>query len=277
MLRQLSSEWIKLRSTKGVWLTSVLTIVFAVALAALMAFSSSLMLRDPSAAAGDAASPMQGMAILELLSPQVALAGMSSLGLMVITIQAVLNVTSEYSHNTIRTSVLTNPRRWQVPLAKALVYAAVAAVVTFVASAASLQVFSMVFASMNDNEGLVAITGFNAAYAWSFIGRLVVVAAVTVFLATGVAFVIRATALSIGVLLLWQLVLEPLVMGIPKVSEWLHGWLPFVNAKAWASRKPDIETQLYEWFGVSGDAFYFVCVSALLFVAGTAIFMKRDA
>ncbi|KAB1503084.1 ABC transporter permease subunit [Corynebacterium sp. 320] len=274
MLNVMKAEWIKLRSTKGLWWTSALIIFFSVALALLMGLTSGWTLKDNDASS----DPMEAFAILGMLRPNVALTGLSTFGVMIILIQGVMTVTSEYAHSTQKMSVLSTPARWKLAVAKLGVYGAIAVVVSFIAALLSILGMELTFRTQIDNDALLDLVGFSAAYVWGYIGRTVLYAFLSAMIAIGVGYLIRNTAGAIALLLLWKMIVETVVVGlIPKVRDVLPQWMPFSHMDNYVARMPVEKAVWHDTLGQTGSALYFALWCVVIFAAGVVALNKRDA
>ena len=74
-------------------------------------------------------------------------------------------------------------------------------------------------------------------------------------------------------MLIWYLVLESLLVIVPKVGPKIHGYMPFVNLNAFYAKTdvPDIA------WGYNGSLLYFIAWAVGLFVIGVVLLNRRDA
>ena len=70
-----------------------------------------------------------------VITPDGAVSVLLGLGLPVLMIQAIMIVTTEYRFGTQTITFMATPRRWSVALVKLLMYAVIAAALTFIAVA----------------------------------------------------------------------------------------------------------------------------------------------
>ena len=124
MLNTLKSEWTKLHTTRSFWWTTFIFLFFAWGWAILNA-----RLTKPAETPEDAA---MGMGVI---TPDGAVTFLFSLGLPVLMIQAIMIVTTEYRFGTQTITFMATPRRWSVALVKLLMYAVIAAALSFIAVA----------------------------------------------------------------------------------------------------------------------------------------------
>ncbi|QNH95511.1 ABC transporter permease [Corynebacterium anserum] len=264
------SEWIKLSSTKGLWITSILTLIVSIGMAILMGFTAGLSLADSDIQK----DPEAMVAIQGLANPENAFAGFITFGLMVIVIQAVMMVTNEYSNGVAKTTLLGTPKRWPVPLAKLTVYGVVAALLSFVSAVVSVPAMRWAMSWNSDDRALLENISLGADGIWKTVGLLTLYGVLCVMISIGVGYLIRNTAGAIAALLLWKLVVEGLVVTqIPKVKEWLPSYMPFLNMDRAVT---GTEVADAPW-GPTGSVLYFGLWCVVIFVVGVIILRKRDA
>ena len=117
----LRSEFTKIRSVRSTWWTLLALVVISVGIGA--AICAGVAANWSHTTAADRAT---------FDATQVSVAGLFYLGQLVIVVLGALVVTAEYSTGMIRTSLTAMPRRATLYTAKAVVFAAVAVVVTVV-------------------------------------------------------------------------------------------------------------------------------------------------
>ncbi|MEY8565809.1 ABC transporter permease [Corynebacterium sp.] len=265
----INAEWIKIRTTKAVYWTSALIIVFSVAFAAFLSWANAMsyqMFVDD----GD----LETAAInAQALNVAGALMGLQMFGVMIILIQSALLVTGEYGNSTAKSNALAVPKRWQLPVAKFIVYGVIAAVITLLSAVLSVLTSRWIAGLQIDDDAILSNISFSADDAWTVILRMVVYAVGAVALAIGVAYLLRKTAGAMAVLLLWVLVLEEVPGMFPKVKEWVPQYLPFKNIGS-AVNLNDVANA--PW-GQTGSVIFFLVVCLVIFVVGTVTLRRRDA
>lgn len=269
LLHAINAEWIKIRTTKAVYWTSALVVVFSVAFGGFLGWANAMsyqMFLDQ----GDmesAALNAQGLTV------SAALNGLALFGVMVILIQSVLLVTGEYGNNTAKSNALAVPKRWQLPVAKFIVYGVIATVVTLVSAALSVWVTRWAAGTQIDDSDLLANISLGADDAGTVILRMVVYVLGAVALAIGVAYILRRTAGAMALVLLWSLVIEEIPAMFPRIEDWLPQYMPFKNITA-AVNLNDVANA--PW-GQNGSVIYFVVVCLVIFTAGVVTLRRRDA
>ena len=249
-MRTALSEWTKLRTTASLWWTTVLFIVFGVGFIGVFAVL---------------AKKNQEADVPAVMAASDAASGIQQIGLIILIIQAIMVVTSEYRFNFIATTFQTTPNRTYVAFIKWLVYAVFAAILTFLCLVASLSIAKGILPDspfkLTDDDVVRLM--------WA----LPLEAVLVVTFAMAVAWLVRQTAGAVSIVLIWYLVLESLLVIVPKVGPKIHGYMPFVNLNAFYDKTdvPDIA------WGYNGSLFYFIAWAVGLFVIGVVLLNRRDA
>jgi len=253
--RTLVSEWTKLRTLRGTWVTLAAAVVLMVGVAALV--SSVVVGQWDSADAVDRAT-FDAMSI--------ALAGITFASIAIAAL-GVMTITGEYSTGSIRATLLAVPRRTPVLAAKALLLAVVTYVSMLAASFASFVIAMAILSgkgletSLGDPGVLRVLLGAPA--------YLVVVA----LLGLGVGALLRSTPAGITTLLGLLLVLPPLAWLLPgTIGDTLSHWLPSNAGQQVTLVTPD-PAGLAPWLGLGVAAAY--AVGTL--VVAAVLLRRRDA
>lgn len=241
------SEAIKLFTTKSIWWTSALFIAFSLGVAALMG------------------SFTEGMP----LTPQNAVVGVYMFGFIIIAVQAVMVITSEYRHKYQSITYLATPRRWTVAVAKLLLYAVIAALLTLVVLVAC---YLLAEALVSPEVG-AAFDPFGSEDGQRLIWAYPLMAALITLFAQGIALLLRQTAGAVTLVLMWYLALEDIIGILPKVGADIRNYLPFNNLHAFVSGTPIPDIA----WGVGGSGLYFLLWAVVIWVAGVVLLQKRDA
>lgn len=192
--------------------------------------------------------------------------GVTGFGITVLMIMAVLAVTSEFRFGTIRTTFQAVPQRYNVLLAKAVVYGGLSAVITFVLTLIALPLGKAL--SGSDDVDLLG------SHAIRLYWGVPVYAFLAVLIGLGLGALIRQTAGAIVVLLVWSLVLENVLSAIPKVSDVAGPLMPFLNANHFIDGR---DYGFDWWWNEYGSLLYFIVVAALVFGAAVFVTDRRDA
>lgn len=270
MLRTIRSEWIKLTTTKAFWWTSALIVLVSLGMAALFGYTTGLTLNNPQFRE----DPQFVMAMRETLKFPAAVSGFDLFGIMIVLIQSVLLVASEYSTGTSKTTVLATPKRWPVPVAKLLVYGIYSVVLTFVVLIACVYVLRFTAAINIDDASFLSDLSLGADDAWVRLARYCLYSFLCVMLAIGVTYVVRNTAGAVALILLWKLIVEMAIIPfVPWVRDHLPQYMPFANANA-ALNLQNLDDA--PW-GQMGSLLYFGLWALVLFGLGVVALTRRDA
>ncbi len=191
--------------------------------------------------------------------------GTTGFGIVVLMIMAVLAVTSEFRFGTIRTTFQAVPARYNVLLAKAVVYGGLSATITFVLTLISLPIGKAMSGSDVDLLGSHAVRLYWGVPVYTFLAVLI---------GLGVGALIRQTAGAIVILLVWSLVLENVLSAIPKVSDVAGPLMPFLNANHFIDGR-DVG---FDWYwNEYGSLLYFIVITGIIFGAAIFVTDRRDA
>jgi ABC-2 type transport system permease protein len=258
-LSVIRSEWIKLRSLRSTWYSLLAAVVIIVGLGTL--FSALRAHRF------NQVGPNGGRFAEAFDATQVSLRGVF-LAQLAIGVLGVLVITGEYSTGMIRSSIAAVPNREPVLIAKALVFAVTAFILTevsaFVAFLLGQQALKSTHlqASLSTPHAERAIVG--AGLYLTLIGLL----------AVGLGFLVRSTAGGIATLFGIVLVLPLLSNALPTpYSADVSKYLPLnAGTQIIATTNPD-PSQLGPWAGLGVVAIY----AAAALVAGAIMLKRRDA
>jgi ABC-2 type transport system permease protein len=134
-----------------------------------------------------------------------------------VAVVAILASAGEFQHHTIRTTLLSAPRRTDVLVSKAVVIGGYGAAITALGMAASIAAV-LVTARV---AGVALAAGSPAA--WSGLAGAAMAGALIAVLASALGMLTRGTALALTALLLWYFVGEavlPVVLRQPGISNW---------------------------------------------------------
>ena len=246
-------ERIKLFSTRSPWWCMVVSALLSIGLSALIL--GTLSSEDKPHAT--------------ILDTQVG----AQLSLIVMMVMAALAITTEYRFGTIRTSFQAVPQRAALLLGKTGVVAGLAGLVGVIASFGAWGIGSLVNRS--------ADLAINTAAEWRELAGKGLVFALSAVIAVAVGILIRQSAGAIAILLVWPLLLENLVLLVPKVGDDLNRWAPFTNADSFLNQGQDVGAAgglpssfaLSPWWAL----LYFAGWAAALLVIALFTASKRDA
>lgn len=197
-----------------------------------------------------------------------ALSGVTGFGVMVLMILAALSVTSEYRFGVIRTTFQAVPDRALLLTMKALLIGVLGSILTLAVSFAAFFV-AKVLAGPDAGRELV-LAGDTA---WRAVYGTAIYAFLCVVLAIGVGTLLRQSAGTIALLLLWPLLLESLFALFGSVGREIQPFLPFANANNFLGLEQGIE---FHW-GPWGSLVYFAAFSVVVFLLSLVVVNRRDA
>lgn len=210
MLNLFPAEWTKLRSTASFWWTSALIIVFGAFYGALFGFASKL-----------GGMPYAPLTVAATMALTVAI---------VVIVQASMTVTTEYRFGIPPTNFRVAPKRWQVAVAKLVLGAVLAALLTFVGLAVAFMVGDLT-APVPANW--VSNTASRRAL-WAIpLGM----ALITLF-QQGLGWITRNTSGAVVTGMGMMLLVESIVGFIPRYGADVAKFLPFGNLMAFMTNSP---------------------------------------
>ncbi|MDO5511693.1 multidrug ABC transporter permease [Corynebacterium sp.] len=251
-LNTLAAEFTKLRTTASFWWTTVLFVAVGLGWATMTGLTTM---------EADGGFPT-------LWAPTIATT-VFIIGFPVLIIQAIMLITTEYRYGVQSSSYLATPRRWTVALAKLLLYAAFAAALTFVvvligffvAKALAPASAAELFHPFDDPDAQHIMWVYPAG------------AAMTVMISQGIALLLRQTAGTVALMLIWFMGLEQVFRLVPRIGADIVGYLPFENLGAFINGV-SLEGVRWETYG-SGA--YFLMWVLIAWIAGVVVLQRRDA
>lgn len=242
MLYALSAERVKLFSTRG-WLIGLLSFM---ALALLLPLGNSLTGKEP-------------------VGPNQPFSGILGFAMLAAMVVAATSVTQEYRYKTILVTHQAEPARWRPLVAKAILSAAFA----FVLSAAMAMVTLTLISTLVPHQRRAT---------WTLSGSLDNVAtssltvAILAVLAVGVGAIIRSTPAAVALIVLWQTPIELIISKVPKIGEILQPYLVFNNVlMAGTGDSAGIELH----WGQAGAIGYLAAAAIVGLLVGLAITQRR--
>jgi ABC-2 type transport system permease protein len=251
VIRTISSEWIKLRTVLSHKVLVVIAVVFPVVVGLLVA-SFGDMEGGPSSSA-EMAEFVTGMMVVST---------------MLLGVVAVIGLTSEFTHNTLRPTYAASPKRARVLAAKVLVSTAVTAVIAILVALSCWFVTATIF---NSRGGDVSITGDRVA---AMLSSAVVLAVVVTWFGFGLGLIIRNSPATVSILLLWPLLIETLLIVVINLIGWdsLDQYMPYQGAIIAGGVSPDDSS-----LGRPGAHLYFAAIALALIAIGVMLDEHRDA
>lgn len=245
----LRAEVIKLRSTLSPRVCVLLSVLLGVGFAVLVA----VVTRTDPTIVDDIGGPVQ-----------VILGGINAAQTTML-ILAVLAVGAEYRFELIRSSLAVCPRRLRFLGAKLAVLGALGLVVGLVTVGVALAIVNPILALDDHAVGLSDATAVRALLA---VGPLF---ALTVVLAAAVAFIVRQPTAGIAIVVVLQVLVEPILNAIPIVRDGAR-FLPFSATAAMIGTGGGTRA-LSPWVGFAVGLGWTVALVA----AAAALLQRRDA
>lgn len=197
-----------------------------------------------------------------------AVSGVTGFGVLVLMILAALSVTSEYRFGVIRATFTAMPNRPLVLTVKAVFIGVLGAVLTGVVGLVAVYL-TKAFAGDEAGARLV----FDGDSGWRPIYGIPLYAFLAVVLAVGVGTLLRQSAGTIALLLLWPLLIESLFNLFGSVGRDIMPFLPFMNANHFLGVEQGVE---FHW-GPWGSLAYFAAFVLIVFGVALLVVDKRDA
>lgn len=245
----IATERIKLFTTRSPWWSTLLALVLSIGFAALIA--ANVPHGEPFGI-NDAEGGYQ-------------------FGLVVMMVMAALAVTTEYRFGTIKTTFQAVPNRTALLLSKTAVVAVLAALIGEVAAFASWALARAIHPAST-----LALSGEAA---WRNIAGMGLVYLVTAVIAVSVGILVRQTAGAVAILLIYTLLVENLVVLIPKIGRDIQQWMPFTVANQFLTggetpiRGGADHMPLAPW----PSLLYFAGIGAVLLIVALVTANRRDA
>ncbi|WP_257159658.1 ABC transporter permease [Corynebacterium cystitidis] len=243
IVRNMLAEWTKLRTTASFWWTTALILAFTIGWTILFA------------ALDSAEMPVYEISLVS--------SGFYTFSLAVIMIQTIMIVTTEYRFKVSGTNYQVTPRRWEVAVAKLLLYVIIATALTFITLVISYTV--------GDAIAEHSVGWASSEEAQRSLWVLPLAVAVVVVFCQGIAWIIRQTAGAVSLVLVWWLILEGMFNLIPKVGRDIYKYAPFNNLRQFVIDLPSTEWGIWTSFGI------FSAFAIGFWIIGLIMLEKRDA
>jgi ABC-2 type transport system permease protein len=246
----LATERIKLFTTRSPWWSMLLALGLAISFAALVAAN---------------ANGSDGFSLAAAESGY-------QFGMVVMMVMAALAVTTEYRFGTIRVTFQAVPNRIAVLLAKTTVVTALAALVGEIAAFASWEVARLIHPS--------TALALNTDQAWRNVAGMGLVYAITAVIAVAIGILVRQTAGAVAILLIYSLLVENLVVLIPKIGHTVQKWMPFNVANHYLTAgSPDAGPGSTTGMplGAWPSLLYFAGIGVVLLIIALVTANRRDA
>lgn len=253
MIAALNAEWIKVRTVRVHWILVIIAVAFPTVVAALVGIFNP----DPQW--------VYSRDLVDLVS------GVGVVSLLLLASLWVINLTSEYSHGTIRVTYAAVPARWKVLVAKAIV----GTLVTLLVMAVTFWLAWFVGSAILNGRGASISLGDEGVDVTGVFVSLLALAVIVSWFALGLGAIIRNSPASVVVVLLWPLLIENLVAlaltlaGVESAGKWMP-YQQAIQAVSSADQSPDV-------LGRPGAQLYFGAVAVGLLLVGAVLDRRRDA
>lgn len=251
----LRSEWTKLRTTASFWWTTALVLVVSVGVTALISGTSGDVGAEEAASVGMSA-PLATMAF-------------SMVGLAILLIQAIMVVTTEYRFGLVPQNYLATPKRWPVIVAKFVLYAVIAALISFIVVVLSYGVADLLL----PKEVAEMFTPFEDEVGRRLLWAIPLATAVAVMFVQGLGLLVRQTAGAVAITIIWLLGFDQLLRMLPKFGADVAKAMPFQNMNNFINDLPYEGTDWSSWSSLGVFALWAVVAWA----AGLLLSLRRDA
>ncbi len=258
--RTMLGEWTKIRSVRSTIWSLVVYVVLALGLTALFTWLTVHQMQNGN-------TPRRGSDLLG--DPVNFIMGTGiAFGQLAICVLGALTMTTEYSTGVIRASLLAVPRRINVLLAKAVVFAALIFVIAEITS------FCSFFIGKAIAHPIVTVSLSEPGVTRSVIGAGLYLTVLGLF-ALAIGGLVRHSAGAIAIVIGLVLVVAPL-LGLLDTYDWghhVHAWFPTVAGSYITRDHQQLGQLLSPWQGFA----VFCGWTVLLLAAAAVVLDRRDA
>lgn len=256
LLHSIRAEWTKLHTTKSIWLTTILVVLLSAAPAVMVGWGTGY---DTG---GKVTSTTFSSSVIALIY----------VAFLVIIVQSIMIYTTEFRFGYQQQSYLATPKRWVVMVAKWLLYAVIAALLTFITV-----ILCFYLVKITAGDSLVS-----GAKVWSnpvaqkIMWQYPLAATLLVTFSAGIAMLIRHTAGAVTLMLMWYLALENVltIVSPRKIADFVSKYGPITNLQNFLLHYrggPD------PGWSVDMGIVYFGVWAAVFFILGIIVVERRDA
>ncbi|AHH19045.1 putative ABC transporter, membrane protein [Nocardia nova SH22a] len=180
----------------------------------------------------------------------------------------VTSLSNEFKYATAELVYGAEPRRWMLPVAKAIVFGLIAAAATLATVLVLLAVFPAVFPDVWGRVDLTSSAGLRLLWALPVFDFFVST------LGIGIAGLVPRPGVVVGAVLLWKFGIETFSAMLPvKIGNIVAQWMPFKNGELGAGQYP---TTTPAFGGANGALAYFALLASVFFVIGMVRLSRRD-
>ncbi|WP_158268487.1 ABC transporter permease [Corynebacterium liangguodongii] len=247
MLNLLLAEWTKLRSTASFyWTTGLL-------LAASALFSVAFTAPADAMAGEGGGNPF---------APMLLVMNVGLISSLFVIVQSAMVVTTEYRFGVHTTNFRIAPKRWQVALAKFVLYAILAAAIALIALVIAYSIGSIFHAFTGSwTSNPIARRGL-----WAVPVGIILL----VLFTQGVGWIMRNTAGAVTIVFALQFVVENIIRLIPRVGNSIVEYMPFSNFIAFMVNVP------VQGHGITASLAIFAAWALAAWILGVALLLRRD-
>ncbi len=249
----IASEWLKARTVRSHWVLLIIAVAFPLVISTLVGIFNP----EP-----------KFMSYRELGSMTT---GTGVVSLLLLTSLWVINLTSEFTHGTIRVTYAAVPARWKIIVSKAVVGTAVTLVVMTVLFWTTFGVGALLL----DRRGApIIVDGWLSHTMGVWVG-LVALAVIVSWFGLSLGVIIKNSPVAIVIVLLWPLIIENLIALALTLSgiETAHKWMPYQAAIQTVDNNPGLDGTL----GRPWAHLYFAAFVLVILAVGVGVDRRRDA
>lgn len=254
----LRAEWTKLTTTKGLYWNLFVYALMVFGFTALMVFADN----ENNKKLAEAGLPQMPV------DPRMALMVVQAAGLILIILASMM-ITTEYGHKYATMSFQATPRRSLVALAKLLLMSVIGALLGLL----SLGIYWLGYRLFGHENAVKNMSLDNHDFA-RMLWAVPVYIVMLVLLAQAVAWLVRNSAGTIVIMLVWYMVLENAIIPLlPKIGEKIHPYGPLSNLGAFVANR-DLDGTPWNVMGSFG---YFAAIAGVLYIVALVLLSRRDA
>ena len=197
--------------------------------------------------------------------------GTGVVSLLLLTSLWVINLTSEFTHGTIRVTYAAVPARWKVIVSKAVVGTAVTLVVMTVLFWSTFGVGAVLL----DRRGAPIVVDGWLGHTIEVWIALVALAVIVSWFGLSLGVIIKNSPVAIVVVLLWPLIIENLIALALTLSgiETARKWMPYQAAIQTVDNNPGFDDTL----GRPWAHLYFAAFVLVILAVGVVVDRRRDS
>ncbi|MFZ8821284.1 MAG: hypothetical protein ACPGKP_04800 [Ilumatobacteraceae bacterium] len=249
----IASEWLKARTVRSHWVLLIIAMMFPLIISTLVGIFNP----DP-----------QFVSYRDVVS---IVASSGAFSLLLLSSLWVINLTSEFTHGTIRVTYAAVPARWKVIVSKAAIGTLVTTVVMTVLFWLN---FGLGAALLNSRGATIIVDGWFD-HSFKVFVALVTFAIIVSWFGLGLGVLIKNSPVAIVVVLLWPLIIENLIALAFALSgyESAWKWMPYQTAFQGIDGASGFDSALSRPWGHLYFAAFVIVVGSI----GVVVDRRRDA